>query len=56
MPDKLEWDWVTMGDYLKKLEQKGVSLNVVPLVGHSNIRASSWDTGRGDPRRRNWRR
>jgi N-acyl-D-amino-acid deacylase len=38
MPDKLEWDWVTMGDYLKKLEQKGISVNVVPLVGHSNVR------------------
>lgn len=49
MPDTLEWDWVTMGDYLEKLEQKGVSLNVVPLVGHSNIRGMAMGYRTGKP-------
>ena len=40
MPAKLNWDWVTMEDYLNKLEKKGVSVNVVPLVGHSNVRGA----------------
>jgi N-acyl-D-amino-acid deacylase len=29
-----------MEDYLNKLEKKGVSVNVVPLVGHSNVRGA----------------
>ena len=49
MPDKLEWDWTTMGDYLHKLEKKGISLNVVPLVGHSNIRGVVMGYKRGKP-------
>ncbi len=36
----LEVDWTYMGEYLKKLEQKGVSINVVPLVGFGNVRLS----------------
>ncbi|MEM1549464.1 MAG: D-aminoacylase [Candidatus Methanomethylicia archaeon] len=34
----LKVDWTTMGEYMNKLEEGGVSLNVVPLVGYSNIR------------------
>lgn len=41
MPAKLKWDWVTMADYCDTIEQKGVSVNVVPLVGHSNVRAAA---------------
>ena len=51
MPDKLEWDWTTMGDYLARLEKKGVSVNVVPLVGHSNIRGVVMGYKRGKPSR-----
>jgi N-acyl-D-amino-acid deacylase len=47
MPDKLEWDWVTMEDYLNKLEHTGVSVNVAPLVGHSNIRGTVMGYKRG---------
>jgi N-acyl-D-amino-acid deacylase len=35
---KLELDWSSMDDYLKRLEKNGIALNVVPLVGNGNIR------------------
>ncbi len=34
----LEIDWETMGDYMDRLQREGVSVNVVPLVGHGNLR------------------
>ena len=34
---KLEWN--TLGEYFKKLEESGISLNVASHVGHSNVRA-----------------
>ena len=38
--EKFGWtiDWETMGEYFKKVEEKGISINYVPLVGHGNIR------------------
>jgi N-acyl-D-amino-acid deacylase len=36
----LELDWSTMREYLSRLERRGVSVNVAPLVGHANIRVS----------------
>jgi len=35
---KLQLDWSTMKDYLNRLGQQGVAVNVVPLVGHANLR------------------
>jgi len=37
---ELEWDWLTMGEYLTRLKVQGVALNVVPLIGHGTIRAA----------------
>lgn len=34
----LELDWSTMKEYLNRLERQGVAVNVVPLVGHGNLR------------------
>lgn len=34
----LKVDWVKMSEYIHKLEESGISLNVVPLVGYANIR------------------
>jgi N-acyl-D-amino-acid deacylase len=31
-------DWDTMGDYFKHVENKGISINYAPLVGHGSIR------------------
>jgi N-acyl-D-amino-acid deacylase len=33
-------NWETMGEYLHRLELQGVSVNVVPQVGHSALRGS----------------
>lgn len=37
---ELEWDWLSMGDYLARLQRQGIALNVVPLIGHGTIRAA----------------
>jgi N-acyl-D-aspartate/D-glutamate deacylase len=40
MKEKYNWeiDWKTMGDYFKKVESVGTSMNYAPLVGHATIR------------------
>ena len=35
---ELQLDWSTMKDYLSRLGRQGVAVNVVPLVGHGNLR------------------
>jgi len=37
----LELNWSTMEEYLDRLEKQGIAVNVVPLVGHENIRVSA---------------
>ena len=39
MEHEADDDFTSFADYLALVSQKGVSLNVVPLVGHGNIRA-----------------
>jgi N-acyl-D-amino-acid deacylase len=34
----LELDWSAMKEYLNRLERQGIAVNVVPLVGHGNLR------------------
>ena len=38
---ELELDWSTMKEYVNRLDRQGVAVNVVPLVGHANIRVSA---------------
>ena len=38
---ELQLDWSTMKGYLNRLDRQGVAVNVVPLVGHANIRVST---------------
>ena len=33
-----KWDWQTIGEYYKKVEKQGTSLNIAPLVGFGVIR------------------
>jgi len=35
---KLDLDWRTFDEYIKKLEEKGVAVNVAPLVGQGTVR------------------
>ncbi|MCK5593419.1 amidohydrolase family protein, partial [Candidatus Bathyarchaeota archaeon] len=38
---ELDLDWSTMKEYVNRLDRQGVAVNVVPLVGHANIRVSA---------------
>ena len=40
MQEKFGWtvNWNTMGDWFKVVEEKGMSINIAPLVGHGTIR------------------
>ncbi|MGD2141855.1 MAG: amidohydrolase family protein [Candidatus Bathyarchaeota archaeon] len=40
MEEKFGWtvDWETMGEWFKRVEETGISLNMAPLVGHGTIR------------------
>jgi N-acyl-D-amino-acid deacylase len=38
---ELPWAWNTFGQYLDYLRQQGLSVNVVPLVGHGMIRGTA---------------
>jgi N-acyl-D-amino-acid deacylase len=35
----LDWDWTTFGEYLDTLRRQGISVNLVPMVGHGTIRS-----------------
>ena len=37
----MEIKWSTFGEYLSLLEEKGVAINIVPLVGHGALRSSA---------------
>jgi len=47
--DNIQANWVTMSDYLNQLEKNGSSVNVVPLVGHNNIRGAVMGYESGPP-------
>lgn len=36
---ELEVDWLTLGEWIEKVEAKGVGINIAPLAGHGTIRA-----------------
>jgi len=35
---KLKWDWTDMDGFIKRIEEAGPGINLVPLVGHGSIR------------------
>lgn len=41
--------WISMSEYLEVLENSGSSVNVVPLVGHNNIRGAVMGYDSGSP-------
>jgi N-acyl-D-amino-acid deacylase len=41
--------WSSMGDYLEVLKESGMAVNVVPLVGHGNLRAAVMGMGNKTP-------
>ena len=36
--EKIDWDWLSFDEFLRKMQRNGVSLNVAPLVGNVPIR------------------
>lgn len=46
---KIDYRWRGMGDYLEQLKTSGMAVNVVPLVGHSNLRAAVMGLGNDTP-------
>ncbi len=31
-------EWTTLGDWMKKVEEKGLGINIAPLIGHGTVR------------------
>lgn len=36
----VRWQWGSFGDYLRAFRESGCSVNIVPVVGHSTVRAA----------------
>jgi N-acyl-D-amino-acid deacylase len=36
----VEWNWSSLGDYLNRLKEQGVSVNVASFVGHGTVRTA----------------
>ncbi|MEO6725163.1 MAG: D-aminoacylase [Blastocatellia bacterium] len=50
-PEPVEWRWRTVGEYLNRLEEKGLALNIATLVPHGPIRISAMGLAKGTPTR-----
>lgn len=50
-PDQVEWRWRTLGDYLKRIENNGLPLNVASLTPHGPVRISAMGLSKGPPSR-----
>ena len=46
---ELDWSWRGYGDFLARLAQQGVVVNVVPVVGHVTMRATAMGFGHRPP-------
>ena len=33
-----QWDWTDLSDFLKKVEEQNITVNLIPLVGHGTLR------------------
>ena len=45
----LDWDWQSLGDYLRRFEADGSAVNVLQLVGHGAIRIAAMGFARRPP-------
>jgi len=44
-------DWLTLDDWIRKLEDKGIGINIAPLVGHGSLRSCTMgEEGEGGER------
>lgn len=50
-PEPVDWRWRTVGEYLKRLEDNGLALNIATLVPHGPVRISAMGLAKGKPSR-----
>ncbi|HMV86464.1 MAG TPA: D-aminoacylase [Blastocatellia bacterium] len=50
-PEPIDWRWRTVGDYLRRLEDNGLLLNIATLAPHGPIRISAMGLAKGAPSR-----
>ncbi|MGE0884737.1 MAG: amidohydrolase family protein [Blastocatellales bacterium] len=50
-PEPIEWRWRTVGEYLNRLEDYGLALNIATLVPHGPVRISAMGLAKGSPSR-----
>ena len=44
-----DWKWKTLAQFYEELENKGVAVNLAPLVGHSTLRSAVMGCENGPP-------
>lgn len=50
-PEPVEWNWRTVGEYLNRLEDNGLALNIATLVPHGPVRISAMGLAKDVPSR-----
>lgn len=50
-PEPIEWRWRTIGEYLRRLKDNGLVLNIATLAPHGPIRISAMGLAKGKPSR-----
>jgi len=50
-PEPVNWPWRTVGEYLDRLEDNGLALNIATLAPHGPIRISAMGLAKGSPSR-----
>ena len=43
----LDYDWESMGEFLERVEKRGLAMNLAELVGHASLRVAASETRRG---------
>jgi N-acyl-D-amino-acid deacylase len=55
-PERVEWKWRTVGDYLEQLRSYDLALNIATLAAHGPIRISAMGLTKGPPSRSQMKR
>ncbi|MBL8186429.1 MAG: D-aminoacylase [Acidobacteria bacterium] len=50
-PEPVDWGWRTIGEYLNRLKDNGLALNIATLAPHGPIRISAMGLAKGKPSR-----
>ncbi|MCW5969483.1 MAG: D-aminoacylase [Blastocatellales bacterium] len=48
-PEPVDWRWRSTDDYMRRLEDNGLSLNIGMLIPHGPVRISAMGLGKGSP-------